>query len=109
MIRRPPRSTRTDTLLPYTTLFRPSSCPFEEELCVSRSPLAVAGTAADLVKTPHRISIQAPCGAPARWPDYPREKRWRSTILLHYSAIGFAPPQKRSNTFTALRDRKRVV
>src|SRR3546814_16326419 len=25
MIRRPPRSTRTDTLLPYTTLFR--SCP----------------------------------------------------------------------------------
>src|SRR3546814_20427627 len=26
MIRRPPRSTRTDTLFPYTTLFR-SSCP----------------------------------------------------------------------------------
>src|SRR3546814_10124997 len=27
MIRRPPRSTRTDTLFPYTTLFRsPSSC-----------------------------------------------------------------------------------
>src|SRR3546814_13527490 len=29
MIRRPPRSTRTDTLFPYTTLFRsPSSKPF---------------------------------------------------------------------------------
>src|SRR3546814_13528417 len=28
MIRRPPRSTRTDTLFPYTTLFRsPGSCP----------------------------------------------------------------------------------
>src|SRR3546814_1456445 len=28
MIRRPPRSTRTDTLFPYTTLFRsPRSCP----------------------------------------------------------------------------------
>src|SRR3546814_7785266 len=27
MIRRPPRSTRTDTLVPYTTLFR-SSCSF---------------------------------------------------------------------------------
>src|SRR3546814_3684063 len=30
MIRRPPRSTRTDTLFPYTTLFRspgPASCP----------------------------------------------------------------------------------
>src|SRR3546814_14738141 len=28
MIRRPPRSTRTDTLFPYTTLFR--SCPKDE-------------------------------------------------------------------------------
>src|SRR3546814_20554157 len=30
MIRRPPRSTRTDTLFPYTTLFR-SSCSFAED------------------------------------------------------------------------------
>src|SRR3546814_8000726 len=28
MIRRPPRSTRTDTLFPYTTLFRSSFPPF---------------------------------------------------------------------------------
>src|SRR3546814_4694061 len=28
MIRRPPRSTRTDTLFPYTTLFRSGSCPW---------------------------------------------------------------------------------
>src|SRR3546814_7529979 len=27
MIRRPPRSTRTDTLFPYTTLFRSGLCP----------------------------------------------------------------------------------
>src|SRR3546814_13758585 len=27
MIRRPPRSTRTDTLFPYTTLFRSIFCP----------------------------------------------------------------------------------
>src|SRR3546814_11529500 len=27
MIRRPPRSTRTDTLFPYTTLFRAGGCP----------------------------------------------------------------------------------
>src|SRR3546814_2595307 len=33
MIRRPPRSTRTDTLFPYTTLFR--SCATR---CPSRSP-----------------------------------------------------------------------
>src|SRR3546814_9918632 len=29
MIRRPPRSTRTDTLLPYTTLFRSNSITFD--------------------------------------------------------------------------------
>src|SRR3546814_11890308 len=28
MIRRPPRSTRTDTLFPYTTLFRSSEAPW---------------------------------------------------------------------------------
>src|SRR3546814_14599202 len=31
MIRRPPRSTRTDTLFPYTTLFR--SCAGPQTLC----------------------------------------------------------------------------
>src|SRR3546814_1766437 len=30
MIRRPPRSTRTDTLFPYTTLFRSGLCRFPE-------------------------------------------------------------------------------
>src|SRR3546814_3760172 len=30
MIRRPPRSTRTDKLLPYTTLFRSFGCTFEK-------------------------------------------------------------------------------
>src|SRR3546814_16337292 len=36
MIRRPPRSTRTDTLFPYTTLFRSYY-----ELCCKRSGIAV--------------------------------------------------------------------
>src|SRR3546814_317835 len=31
MIRRPPRSTRTDTLIPYTTLFRSGESPAIEE------------------------------------------------------------------------------
>src|SRR3546814_9856310 len=39
MIRRPPRSTRTDTLFPYTTLFRSSSA--RGEICVhSRNTLS---------------------------------------------------------------------
>src|SRR3546814_4737763 len=37
MIRRPPRSTRTDTLFPYTTLFR-SLPPVREAPLLDRSP-----------------------------------------------------------------------
>src|SRR3546814_15796181 len=46
MIRRPPRSTRTDTLLPYTTLFRSLGIG-----CLRGGALPVAGTA---VATPAR-------------------------------------------------------
>src|SRR3546814_20926979 len=50
MIRRPPRSTRTDTLFPYTTLFRSARCgdpaaPFlvgEMENLLTTAELAVA-------------------------------------------------------------------
>src|SRR3546814_7407534 len=39
MIRRPPRSTRTDTLFPYTTLFRSLAEPFAVE--TQLGPVAV--------------------------------------------------------------------
>src|SRR3546814_3358047 len=47
MIRRPPRSTRTDTLLPYTTLFRSDqgacridqSLPFRCQRCAAAVPI----------------------------------------------------------------------
>src|SRR3546814_3111894 len=40
MIRRPPRSTRTDTLFPYTTLFR--SAGFDDDVTALRVPLGVS-------------------------------------------------------------------
>src|SRR3546814_6694515 len=36
MIRRPPRSTRTDTLFPYTTLFRSRACRNESDRTVNQ-------------------------------------------------------------------------
>src|SRR3546814_10590697 len=42
MIRRPPRSTRTDTLFPYTTLFR-SCIVFEMFICLSPRACADRG------------------------------------------------------------------
>src|SRR3546814_12714193 len=38
MIRRPPRSTRTDTLFPYTTLFRSSRATIARDRLSHRSP-----------------------------------------------------------------------
>src|SRR3546814_11071673 len=38
MIRRPPRSTRTDTLFPYTTLFRSGRYPDDRQLVDPGSP-----------------------------------------------------------------------
>src|SRR3546814_8625929 len=37
MIRRPPRSTRTDTLFPYTTLFRSGQSAFDRILRIERA------------------------------------------------------------------------
>src|SRR3546814_14482552 len=48
MIRRPPRSTRTDTLFPYTTLFR-SHAVAEGRLLDQRRPQALFG-AGDLLQ-----------------------------------------------------------
>src|SRR3546814_14330446 len=42
MIRRPPRSTRTDTLFPYTTLFRSGDPRLLEEIVVLRRDDAAA-------------------------------------------------------------------
>src|SRR3546814_7824971 len=46
MIRRPPRSTRTDTLFPYTTLFRSNSQATMDYLM----PTAIANSTSDMVQ-----------------------------------------------------------
>src|SRR3546814_11667189 len=53
MIRRPPRSTRTDTLFPYTTLFRSLLERFGEQAAVGAHGLPLR---AMREKTPHHIA-----------------------------------------------------
>src|SRR3546814_17041359 len=71
MIRRPPRSTRTDTLFPYTTLFRSPRCLATDARSVSVFRAAAhvpdallasaerAGTGADA--TPGHCPLRADC------------------------------------------------
>src|SRR3546814_1150980 len=57
MIRRPPRSTRTDTLFPYTTLFRSRRRAGDGDGDEFRRPLAVAH---DLLGEVDRHLVQRP-------------------------------------------------
>src|SRR3546814_15341033 len=64
MLRRPPRSTRTDTLFPYTTLFR--------------SPAWPASRSATGWPMPHRRPAPTPRRATSRRPRSSRCRRGRS-------------------------------
>src|SRR3546814_2058458 len=61
MIRRPPRSTRTDTLFPYTTLFRSQRHPRQNSLDIAeaakRAAQCVTGAAVD--QGLHRLMAMA--------------------------------------------------
>src|SRR3546814_3974296 len=63
MIRRPPRSTRTDTLFPYTTLFR-SGSPARRRCLDTRCPYSP------------RPGEFRPC--PLGWSDCQGQDDWRS-------------------------------
>src|SRR3546814_18843254 len=59
MIRRPPRSTRTDTLFPYTTLFR-SATPYAELHCHSAfSFLDGSSAPEELAEEAARLGLEA--------------------------------------------------
>src|SRR3546814_5581183 len=66
MIRRPPRSTRTDTLFPYTTLFRSPAGWGNRRGRARRARLAHAGTAAF-----RRVVVVAEPAKSARQPARP--------------------------------------
>src|SRR3546814_2353618 len=69
MIRRPPRSTRTDTLFPYTTLFRSNlncGCPSDRVqagrfgACLMREPRLVAESVAAMIEAVSTLETPVP-------------------------------------------------
>src|SRR3546814_17348367 len=81
MIRRPPRSTRTDTLFPYTTLFR-SHVGTEiisdiiTEVDFARRPLPLKG---DSGTTYTADAVIIATGAQARWLGIPGETKFNGS------------------------------
>src|SRR3546814_2563602 len=58
MIRRPPRSTRTDTLFPYTTLFRSSRRPHEMRARVVQPPAEKRSTNSANAGSPDKGTVR---------------------------------------------------
>src|SRR3546814_15839014 len=81
MIRRPPRSTRTDTLFPYTTLFR--SHPTRG--AISPAEFIPVAEECGLIETIGEWVLRTACDEAARWPDGVR-------VAVNVSPIQFANP-----------------
>src|SRR3546814_3460638 len=92
MIRRPPRSTRTDTLFPYTTLFRSddaiaSISTLDSRLSLRRDGLSGLGTGmaeADLVSNDSILIKTTPC-MPTRSEEHTSELQ--SLMRISYAVF----------------------
>src|SRR3546814_444788 len=81
MIRRPPRSTRTDTLFPYTTLFRSQDPDDPGVLILSRFAGAALQLKDALLVNPYsKDEISDAIMKAIRMPKAERIRRWTSMI-----------------------------
>src|SRR3546814_4146459 len=72
MIRRPPRSTRTDTLFPYTTLFRSHRPPYRS------------------ARSPSRFFLRSPHGGTRRDPRHAARSEEHTSELQSLMRISYA-------------------
>src|SRR3546814_16213851 len=96
MVRRPPGSTRTDTLFPYTTLFRSTSCDLE-----ARQALAAFADRYDIARIAWQES-GTPEPVVARRPVDDRSEEHTSELqsLMRISYAGFCLKQKNTHENT---------
>src|SRR3546814_4643930 len=85
MIRRPPRSTRTDTLFPYTTLFR-SSRSITALLLGSTRPHRSAEYHSGLASRRHRPSSRRR-RRPRRWRSEEHTSELQSLMRISYAVF----------------------
>src|SRR3546814_5169988 len=92
MIRRPPRSTRTDTLFPYTTLFR-SELVFSHHLAHLEDDLAIQGQNHRLIE--ERIDIHPSAKWHVARDQYCAVRCEKATDRIHVACnTGFNPAQR---------------
>src|SRR3546814_4793494 len=91
MIRRPPRSTRTDTLFPYTTLFRSSSR--------TPNPVPAARSGVRWKTTAARPHLEHSCSAdrPGRRSEE-HTSELQSLMRISYAVFCLKKKKKKKNT-----------
>src|SRR3546814_7367476 len=95
MIRRPPRSTRTDTLFPYTTLFR---SPAALSLRVSHPPLAPSTRQKTLISFAPTATTLMPSASPTiRSSSRSEEHTSELQSLMRISYAVFCLKKKKRN------------
>src|SRR3546814_6897934 len=100
MIRRPPRSTRTDTLLPYTTLFRSGDRQWVS--LTRRRGISVRGPRAHpLIQSARTTARRLPVAA-ARSEEHTSELQ--SPMRISYAV--FCLKKKKTTDFTAPHDKR---
>src|SRR3546814_2220393 len=110
MIRRPPRSTRTDTLFPYTTLFRSPAmqgrfavCGFYLLFFLLAAPLAFAGNQkeeamADSVRIALSRAISDPSPPVPEVSDHKQQLDFQNWLLEMSSRLKKRIPEDRQST-----------
>src|SRR3546814_5421192 len=99
MIRRPPRSTRTDTLFPYTTLFRSSQANIDSKTATRDAAVARVNVAkASLAETQARngrLDIRAPAAGLVLTRDRSEEHTSELQSLMRISYAVFCLKKKK--------------
>src|SRR3546814_10687135 len=98
MIRRPPRSTRTDTLFPYTTLFRSAS-----RLTVSDDPAVLDTVGIYIVTVPTPVDgDNQPDLKPVRARSEEHTSELQSLMRISYAVFCLKQKKSKSHTQTQI-------
>src|SRR3546814_16012415 len=95
MIRRPPRSTRTDTLFPYTTLFR-SLAPAGHRALLDAYARADTGAVA-AAHTAWRAAEEKLAAARAAVSEAERDRQWPEHWVAELRPLAAPPGEKRDS------------
>src|SRR3546814_13495508 len=107
MIRRPPRSTRADTLFPYTPLFRSRPCPSRHRDARFGARAAAGGTVVSKLKLgpidddkPVKLTLELPASVHRDLIAYAR---------VHAAQTGLSPPLPVERLLAAVLERFRAT